>query len=292
MILSSLLDVIDKNVRKNKGHGKLAHSAAVKEFLELIQEAEKFDFGVIAKEVHASKKFGHSGLELPFFKMPEITDEELDFWLQGLLPLAHKIVWYEFTVRNHTSALLLKRDENNHVYCQRIEYYDNSNTRYMIDGTWARLTEEKNIQWQNANVDWTKALQSLPPDQAYDLWGSSVLLGVYLTLMINSKTTELRTVHPEPRQQSLRKQLKKTPLHSHTVVTIIPKRFIDEAVEADGEKVKGTHASPRIHWRRSHVRTYHRDTPRERKVVIARQIVGRRDLGTVTHDYVVRIKVE
>lgn len=77
-------------------------------------------------------------------------------------------------------------------------------------------------------------------------------------------------------------------LPSHTTVTIVPQRFIDEAREADG--TKGTHASPRIHWRRSHVRTYNRGLPNERKIVIARQIVGRRELGEVTHDYVVRMK--
>lgn len=293
MMLSSLLDVIDKLIRKKKPLGNVASiDGAVIEFLREIAYAEKFDFGTIVTEQTTERQFT-SGASLPMFKMPDITDEEMQFWFDGLLPLPADVCWYEFRVTNKknydsVSGLLIKKDKNGIAWAQRIEYNHKGATDYMCDGTWVSLKDRRNLIWKNADDLRSRQLKMLSIEQQYDLFGSSAMLMLYFTLMINSKTTEVRRVAPTAKQQSLRKQLRKTPLPAHTIVTIVPQRFIDEARKADGEK--GTHASPRIHWRRSHLRTINKGLHNEKKLVIARQIVGRRELGEVKHDYVVRMQ--
>jgi hypothetical protein len=103
---------------------------------------------------------------------------------------------------------------------------------------------------------------------------------LYLTLMINSRTTEItREVAPD-RLNRARLKRNRAPLYNHTVVRIVPQRFV-----TPGDGHGGTHASPRLHWRRSHIRTLQRGTPEERRVLIRRMLVGRADLGEVSHEY-------
>jgi hypothetical protein len=98
--------------------------------------------------------------------------------------------------------------------------------------------------------------------------------------MLNSRSTEKRTVEGGPKPSGNRH-----PLPAHTVVTIVPKRFVGE--RPDGER--GTHASPRLHWRRSHLREYKAPSGEVyHRIVIPRCLVGKDELGAVTHTYRVR----
>jgi hypothetical protein len=72
----------------------------------------------------------------------------------------------------------------------------------------------------------------------------------------------------------------KSPLYSHTVVTINHNR-LNRAGGGDG-----THASPRLHWRRGHVRHYRSGAVSW----IAPTLVGCADRGIVTHDYRVKAR--
>lgn len=104
---------------------------------------------------------------------------------------------------------------------------------------------------------------------------------IYMSLMINSQTTEVRKVEPNAASNRLRRMRGKLPIKGHTRVTIVPKYFI---VHMNGHG--GWHN--RLHWRRTHVRTYHRGEPNERKKVIARMLVGKRELGEVDHAYKIK----
>lgn len=291
MMLSSMLDVINKRVRKGKSlENDHSPAKAVEEFLKFIAIAEKFDFGVLpCEKMEADGK----GFNIPYFKIPSMTEDEIGFWFEGLIPLPADVCYYEFSLSEEQgftgiSGLLIRKDRNGDIWTQRVEGPQGNDLDYIIDGTWTRSNRNDTITWINDDVDRFAALSMLHSEKLKDYFGSAPMLAMYLTLMINSKTTDIVRSVPTAKQQSLRKQLKKLPLPLHRIVTIVPQRFIDEAHEADG--TKGTHASPRIHWRRSHVRTYNRGLPNERKIVIARQIVGRRELGEVTHDYVMRMK--
>jgi hypothetical protein len=126
-------------------------------------------------------------------------------------------------------------------------------------------------------------------------YASSLPLVSYLTLMLNSKTTEV-TREPAPAKLNKHRLAKgKTPLPAHRVVTIVPLAY--RTVARGG----GTHASPRLHWRRSHKRHFEEKPvasaatwmPNEVwlgkagwwVVVIPRFLVGKVELGEVSHEY-------
>lgn len=190
------------------------------------------------------------------------------------------VCWYEFKLNGVPSGILIRTGDDGHIWATRAE-------PNMIDDVWG--------SWVNSDsgnefaIEATKStlsmISKLPKSEFAKIWGTTPALMVYLTLMLNSKTSEVNTVRPSAAQIRLRRQLNKTPLFSHKIVTIVPQRFIREA-ELEGEK----HGSPkRLHWRRSHLRIYHRGQHNELKVVIARCLVGRRELGEVTHDYIVKL---
>lgn len=83
-------------------------------------------------------------------------------------------------------------------------------------------------------------------DDAYNAY-----LAVYLTLMLNSKSTDIVREAAPAKLNKIRERKGQTPLYDHTVVTIVPNRYVDR-----GEGQGGTHATPRLHWRRTHKRHF------------------------------------
>lgn len=69
-------------------------------------------------------------------------------------------------------------------------------------------------------------------------------------LSLRAVTTE--TVEPDPKKQSVRKILSKPPLHSYRVLTLTPGA---DLYPRYGGETGRTHASPRAHMRRGHMRT-------------------------------------
>ncbi len=293
MMLNSLLDDIKKRIKLGKSVATTASlESSVHEFLKLVPLAEKFDFGLLQVEFVEDRPLMNGG-RLPMFRLPTVTEDEIDFWFEGLIPLPSDCCWFEFKVSNEQgldaiSGLLVQKRADGSIWSQRIECATSKDKDYMIDGTWSSLTIDRTVKIVNSDKDRDAQIKRLHPKRRMEMFGTSALMTVYFCLMINSKTTELRKVVPSKDQQSLRRQLKKEPLPNHTVVTIVPKRYINEAKDVAREK--GTHASPRLHWRRSHLRIFHRGTDKERRIVISRHLVGRRELGEVTHDYMVRMK--
>lgn len=101
-------------------------------------------------------------------------------------------------------------------------------------------------------------------------------LAVYLTLMLNSKSSEV-TTSPAPKAlNAARTKRGHTPLADHRIVTIVPKNY-SHVKGADGIDRR----SPRLHWRRSHLRKL----PTGKSIVIARMLVGKAELGEVSHEY-------
>jgi hypothetical protein len=106
----------------------------------------------------------------------------------------------------------------------------------------------------------------------------------YLVLMLNSKTTEIAKVDPDERMTRARAKVGLEPLSTHRVVTIVPERFRKSSTEQGGH-----HRSPMLHWRRSHVREFKAPSGAVyKRTVVARHLVGRRDLGEISHEYVVK----
>lgn len=269
MMLNDLMNRLNGNKCKNPP--SVDREYAVK-FMRLAEIADKFYFGELPLESAEDKEGG--------YRLPEVTNDEREWWFTGLIPLPGPICWYEFKLNGVASGILIRTSDDGRIWATRAE-------PNMIDdvwGSWVNSESGKEYAIEAAKST-LNMISKLPKDEFDKIWGTSVPLMVYLTLMINSKTSEISKVQPSAAQNRLRRQLNKTPLFSHTIVTIVPQRFIREA-EIEGEK----HGSPkRLHWRRSHLRIYHRGQPNELKIVIARCLVGRRELGEVTHDYIVKL---
>jgi hypothetical protein len=117
---------------------------------------------------------------------------------------------------------------------------------------------------------------------------ADVMLSIYLCLMINSKTTELRLEKAPPKLNAARVKTGKAPLHDHSVVSIVPVRYIRDS---EGE-AKAMRRSPRLHWRRSHLRRIDHQTPKAKQlsngqwgILITRFLVGAADKGAISHEY-------
>lgn len=100
--------------------------------------------------------------------------------------------------------------------------------------------------------------------------------------LLNNPSAEFVPAAVSEKLNKRRIRKKKPPLFEHHVLRI-------KGVSATGGIVRhgGTHASPRKHWRRGHVRVYQRDTVDERKILIPAVLVNGR--GFVSKDYRVSV---
>lgn len=286
MMIDDLLDYMAKTP-VDKWKMAVPNRLAIAEFLALAQSAERFDFGALHTEAVEDVNFGG----MPAYKMPEITDEEYGFWYDGLIPLPSPVSWYEFSVNDVRSGLMvteLKRglltvEQDDGIWTQRIEF--GKNQPMMIDGTWVQMDKTFGLKLVNNDPQLMVRLNALDADKCGMMYGSSCPLIIYFSLMLNSKSTDVRRIEPTKEQTKLRRQLGRAAPSPYTRVTIIPARYYRDAREHEG--TKEARKSPCMHWRRSHVRTINEGEPNEKKILIARQIIARRELPGVPRDHYV-----
>jgi hypothetical protein len=103
------------------------------------------------------------------------------------------------------------------------------------------------------------------------------------TTLVMSKSVE-RRVEPAPEKLNKAREKKgKLPMPPTTFVKL--KLGATQGPRLD---LRGTHASPRMHWRAGHLRVIHRGTPRQREVAVAPTIVGVGEYGDlIKKDYLV-----
>jgi hypothetical protein len=266
-----------------------------------IKSAEKFDFGYLNLERDKENPTS--------YKLPELSDEELMFWAEGLLPLPAPWCWYEYQLSAGCRTGLLIRQidqpkppmDGPTVWEIRLTDYFTENGMVMFSGLHVSVKVSALQQLLGLNLGGNPVLLRVVESRPGELFGgpktdadvaevqrvyvkslrASVHIAIYLTLMLNSRTTEIRREVPPPKLNKARIKRGATPLAEHHVVTIVPLRFRSETDPETGIERR----SPRLHWRRSHVRTIYKGTPGERRIVIARMLVGRADLGEVSHEY-------
>jgi hypothetical protein len=238
--------------------------------------AEKFDFGLLPLEPFSEPTN-------PFlfqFKLPQLTEDERMFWREGLVPLPAAVCWFEFKLQEpgERSALLVTDDGKSWT----VERIDVVEDRITYDGV-ISVTDRGNDEGAHQTlyfrgnrtiIDKVVKSESL----CSRLYGSAFLLSVYLCLMLNSRTTESAVEVPPERLNHARVKRGCAPLAQHRVVTIAPARYYDHG---DGPSDR---RPPRLHWRRSHLR----HLKSGKRIVIPRFLVGRADLGEVTHEYRVK----
>ena len=262
----------------NVGKAELDRIAA------LMTASEKFNFGDLVLERNY-KKLQHDGT--PGYRIPEVTADELQWWVDGLIPLPAPVAWYEFSLSYHQSAILAV-DDGHTLKVTRIDWEKGA---ALVTNLWwatARSAIEQAHNQQlvvisEGNEEFRRKMDELDPEWSVsDSMNTGLCL--YLTLMINSKSTERERVAAG--SPSMAKARGVLPRPAHTIVRIVPDRYL--RTKPDGSRA---HASPRLHWRRSHVRTYDHPTPQARPyqgkwgVVIPRILVGKAELGEISHEY-------
>lgn len=242
-----------------------------------VAEAEKFDFGQLMFEKKADGRYS----------LPDLTEDEKEMWVRGYLPLPSETCWFEYDLGNRRNGLLVTESRNtegeNHPWViQRVDYRNGD--LFYWDGALGGINrweqDYRSDRW--AYIRGGNKTSHMDRTAAYTSIAADVMLSIYLTMMINSKTTEMRREPAPERLNRAREQRHQTPLFGHNIVNIVPIRFI---TDSEREATSGTHASPRLHWRRTHVRTLHRGEPTEFKTVIWRFLVGLAERGAVSHEY-------
>lgn len=170
-------------------------------FYHQLKSAEKFDFGpLVLEQDRTPLKWGDGR---PGYSLPKLTKVECEFWAENLIPVPAPLCWYEFSLGHHPSGILLT-DDGVHLSVTRFDYERGA---ALIPG----------IVWQSNHVEWATAESSedLKAGSVFYASGnltffrkmyaenpawveadaSNVGMAVYLTLMLNSKTTEREVRH-------------------------------------------------------------------------------------------------
>lgn len=273
------------------------------DIIAAIELAEKFDFGALplehnkgapdfAPSSHDIVSFTSEGTQGQYL-IPQLTAAEQEMWNEGLIPLPADFCYFEFDFGGSRSALLLS--ENDHIVSiMRIDFpFKHTDERIrnhiVLDGLTIQVDRRAPYRTtRDGTMEYTmtgpKRLLDILERENKDFvaaqYLSNVPLAQYMLLMLNSRTTEIATEKASPALNKARAKKGRPPLSDHRIVTIVPGRYVDR-----GDGKGGTHGSPKLHWRRSHIRT----TKNGKRVAVVRHLVGKRELGEITHDYVVQI---
>jgi hypothetical protein len=281
-------------------------SMTMTECVSGLKQAQKFDFG-----------------DLPFERLPDttwaapnLTVDERGFWRDGLIPLPFPVCWFEFVLGGFRSGLLVC-DTVASKFLKHPNYFDGwilsrvdlAHNTVAYDGMtvsakFSGMTDQHLACEIQGDPRWIERMKHrrIGNDTMAVHGAINMQLAIYLCLMLNSKTTEMRDEVPPPKLNKARVKRGKTPLESHRVVTIVPRRFRYERVTTEGGQTI-ERACPRLHWRRSHKRHYDHPVPTAKWVpdemhngtkgwyvsIIARQLVGRAELGEVSHEYFIPV---
>lgn len=268
-----------------------------------LRSAAKFDFGTLMLEKFSEQELSlhpEFGYAAHSYAIPKLSEDEKRFWIDGLIPLPHSPCWYEFTLGTSRSGILIQETETGSWCVERMDYFPD---KIMFDGSISEVERDAskvaNDEWQifcRGNTEYVHSMEFNPNAEALrHSIASSVVLAIYLTLMLNSKTTEISPVIKAPQMMNRARARKgKEPMAEHRIVTIVPARF-----RGQRQAGTGTHASPRLHWRRSHLRHFDHHVPTAQWApehehlgkkgwwcaVVPRMLVGKAELGEVSHEY-------
>lgn len=237
----------------------------------LLEAATKFDFGPL----HLEGKPDADGT----WNLPTLTLEEMDIWKDGFIPLPYDICWYEFELGGTRTGLLIV-DGNDTTW--NISRLDLVGGQVVFDNCWMQIDRMKDIGHTTLGGN-PKFIQIMTPNESFmqSHFAPCGVLAIFLSLMVGSKTTEVSRETAPPKLNKKRAAQGKTLLYDHRVVTIVPNRF-----RYTKDAAGGTHRSPRLHWRRTHIRHFKDENGVViKKTIIPRMLVGRAENGSVSHEY-------
>ena len=132
------------------------------------------------------------------WRLPGLSHDELKYWGQGLFPLPFQACWYEFVINNCRSGLLIVQDMADKppgTYLYRLDFVEGDIV--LFDGVLLYIGSvvEDGLRYSLSGN--TYMIDSLKAQGK--LWVNVIMngpLAIYLTMMLNSRTTEIETVEP------------------------------------------------------------------------------------------------
>lgn len=248
---------------------------------ETIMDAEKFDFGALMLE-----KLSAEDAPKGAWKAPSLTEDEQDFWHQGLIPLPAPTCWYEYTLGECVTGLLVHNEPDSpDWYAERVDFIPKQNLM-LVDAVqvkvtrfkeWRIMAPEKLQMMAGGNDVFLQQMQNSKTFMEMNV-DAIIPMALYLTLMLNSKSTETSPARIDEPVNKKRRRKGLTPLPEHRIVRIVPERY---QYERNPDGTLSDRRSPKLHWRRSH----QRHLASGQIVVVVRTLVGRAENGTVSHEY-------
>lgn len=263
-----------------------------------------------AKRIKESQHFVFENLPISVdgsggMNLPGLTKEEQDMFSMGLLPLPFELCWFEVPFR--------EEEQGSEILCYLLEETDSGFMAIpfrIIDGN----KDVKAIQITGERWEVVKGIpgEAAPNIHFYDTFGGAGVMDMarmemgmevdqktlmkgevglisYLLLMLSSKTTEFYTNEAPTKLNKRRRAKGKAEIPEHRVVSIIPRKAVREYRDQEkGTAQSGARSSPRIHWRRSHLR----QLSNGKSVVVARALIGYRvdpEREKVSHSYKVKL---
>lgn len=224
------------------------NDALIKRTAEYVSECEKFSF--------------YDAVEGNNFKY--LADFGREMFRSGLAKMPHEKTYFECGIRIGECDAVLAMWGG----------HDDSDI-------WFYLSRDYGVSWAPGGAINMETGKAVPYDEEERVMAgfSEALGGVFyacMALLMSKSTKQEMEIAGE---SANRKRIKagKIPLYSHRVVTINPDC-------RGGGGRGGSHASPRLHWRRGHIRRYKTGC----EIWIAPTLVGSADRGIITHEYRVK----
>lgn len=249
------------------------------------------DLDAIAKMIMASQKFDVSSIRPTFNKNLIIT--AADALHNGMLRMPFDVCFFDFGSAKNTNvatdspivsvgacSLVVKDDDLFKIYAfvQRRR----GSTEKISWCTFPLTLSARNGQPMDAAF-YANVLKSCKhldagsmPKYIKDVVLDCAQMTLSSIVCINTDSVKMTEELAPPRLNIARAKRRKVPLSDHTVVTIDI-----SALSAAASGQGGTHSSPRLHWRRGHIRRL----PSGDLTEVRACLVGSLAAGMVTHDY-------
>lgn len=231
--------------------------------------------------IMAAEKFDVSDLVPVFDTALMLT--ALDAFENDMLPMPYSICFFNMdktpfgnldkVVQGYGTYCMVAEDRGDHIFVFKYLCFENrwQSFRFHVD---ILKTKDRNAMFRMVPAKWLPSgVTPSDGEKAGAVEAGQKVLQI-LACMETSHVSR-QTVLPPPRLNKAREARRVSPIYSHTIVTINM-----ASVEGGGGESTG-HASPRLHWRRGHIRTL----PSGQKTKVRPCLVGNPILGMTTHEY-------
>lgn len=261
--------VIPHHIISSAFSKKALERVMVKSFLG-IYEAPKFFFGDKIKYLITNE---------------ELTKTVEDFVFHGVFRLPFPETYFEaFSVNQNLRLGILAKEtttSKDGFFCTPAAPYPIIFNIFLNDGkNWVLLGPEVAFRIINGEVLLFSSAQGAPSKIQEDLVFECVKLALCGVIAIQARGTRLDTVPAPVKLNKARAAKNRLPLCEYKQLIIN-----NHAAAASSESRGGTHASPRLHFRRGHIRIL----PSGQKTTVAACVVGSKELGEIVKDYEVKI---